>query len=169
MRGRRAICCYGLRWRPPFSKSHRPDHLPWHEIMTNAEVFKRALGLSAPELVGGDLDHAEAVGLFSHGSHLISPCDPGRSCSSERPKPICAAPASAKPSSRSAQKNRYEPLHLQTTPTAMPNTLSTRRSIGCCQAVSGFMAATTMTTVVVIPVVTMSARRRRTAIMSAPM
>jgi hypothetical protein len=36
-------------------------------------MFKRTLGLSAPELVGGHFDDAKAVGLFPHLRHGYSP------------------------------------------------------------------------------------------------
>src|SRR5262249_9878183 len=48
------------------------------------------------------------------------------------------------------QKNKNAPSHLQATPTAMPATVSARRSNGCCQAVCGSSAATMRTTAVVI-------------------
>ena len=41
------------------------DHLARNQILADAEVLKRALGLGAPELVRWDLDLAEAVGFFA--------------------------------------------------------------------------------------------------------
>ena len=49
------------------------DHLARNQILADAEMLERALGLSAPQLVGRHFDHAEAVGLFSHVGHGISP------------------------------------------------------------------------------------------------
>ena len=45
------------------------DHFARHQILADAEMLERALGLRAPQLVGGHLDHAEAVGFFSHLDH----------------------------------------------------------------------------------------------------
>ncbi len=45
------------------------DHLAWNQVLPDAEMFERTLGLSAPELVGGHFDDAETVGFFSHGGH----------------------------------------------------------------------------------------------------
>src|SRR5262245_12919590 len=36
-------------------------------------MLERALGLSAPQLVRGHLDHAQAVTFFSRVGHVISP------------------------------------------------------------------------------------------------
>ena len=47
----------------------RRNHLARNQILADAEVFKRALGLSAPEFVSGNLDLAKAVGfgaIFRH-------------------------------------------------------------------------------------------------------
>jgi hypothetical protein len=44
--------------------------------MANAEVFERALGLSAPEPIRGDLNNAKAIGLFSRNNHLTPPSSP---------------------------------------------------------------------------------------------
>lgn len=49
------------------------DHFPRNEVFPNAEVFERALGLRAPELVRRYLDRAEAVGFFSNVGHVSSP------------------------------------------------------------------------------------------------
>src|SRR5262245_40274809 len=46
----------------------RRDHLAGDQVLPDAEMLKRALGLSAPELVGGYFDDAEAVSLSSHVS-----------------------------------------------------------------------------------------------------
>ena len=45
--------------------------------MSDAEMFERALGLRAPELVRGNLDKPKTIGLLSHASHLISSHFPG--------------------------------------------------------------------------------------------
>src|SRR5215471_10813185 len=45
------------------------DHFAWNEVLPDAEMFKRSLGLSAPELVGGHFDDTEAVSLVSHVGH----------------------------------------------------------------------------------------------------
>src|SRR6516162_5851038 len=66
-----------------------------------------------------------------------------------------------------------ECLHIDRTIHAgqagIPTTVLTSRSNGCCQAVCGLIAATTITTAVVIPVVTMSSRRPNTALISVLM
>ena len=46
------------------------DHLSRDQIRADAEVLKRALGLGAPELVGGNIDFSEAVGFFSCVVHF---------------------------------------------------------------------------------------------------
>ena len=43
----------------------RGNHLTRNEIFADAEVLKRALGLSAPEPVGWDFDFAQRVFLYS--------------------------------------------------------------------------------------------------------
>ena len=45
------------------------DHLARNQILADAEMFERALGLRAPQLVGGNIDLAEAVGFFSSACH----------------------------------------------------------------------------------------------------
>src|SRR5208337_2816238 len=57
--------------------------------MADAEVFERALSLGAPQLVRGDLDHTEAVSLFSRGGHWTSPSARCRGFSFECAKPPC--------------------------------------------------------------------------------
>ena len=49
------------------------DHLAGNQILSDAEMLERALGLRAPELVGGNFDDAEAVRLFPHLRHGYSP------------------------------------------------------------------------------------------------
>src|SRR5262249_44934019 len=49
------------------------DHLAGNQILADAEMLERALGLRPPELVRRHLDDAEAVGLLSHAGHVISP------------------------------------------------------------------------------------------------
>src|SRR5580700_8282016 len=53
------------------------DHLTRNQIFSDAEMFERTLGLSAPEFVGGNFNDAEAVRLFPHLRHGYSPsfCD----------------------------------------------------------------------------------------------
>src|SRR5262249_61363614 len=41
------------------------NHLTRNEVLTDAEVFERALCLSAPQLVGGGIDFAETVGFLA--------------------------------------------------------------------------------------------------------
>src|SRR5208283_76116 len=65
------------------------NELSWNEIMADAEVFERALSLGAPQLVRGDLDHTEAVSLFSRGGHWTSPSARCRGFSFECAKPPC--------------------------------------------------------------------------------
>ena len=48
------------------------DHLAGHQVPADAEMFERTLGLRAPELVGRNVDLAEAVGFFANVWHLIS-------------------------------------------------------------------------------------------------
>src|ERR1700747_518069 len=45
--------------------SVRANHLPWNQIRADAEVFKRALGLSPPKPIGWYFDFAERVFLDS--------------------------------------------------------------------------------------------------------
>ena len=49
------------------------DHLARDQILANAEMLQRPLSLRSPELVGRDLDLAQAVGFlaeFGHSSRL---------------------------------------------------------------------------------------------------
>jgi hypothetical protein len=50
------------------------DHFARNQILADAEVLERALGLRAPQLVGRHLDDAEAVGLSSHAGHDFFSC-----------------------------------------------------------------------------------------------
>ena len=54
-----------------FQRGVGGDHLAWDQILANAEMLQRALGLGAPELVGGHLDHTETVALLSHLGHVL--------------------------------------------------------------------------------------------------
>ncbi len=45
------------------------DHLARHQVVTDAEILQRALGLRAPELVGGNVDLAETVGFLADIAH----------------------------------------------------------------------------------------------------
>ena len=49
------------------------DHLARDQILADTEVLQRALGLGAPQLVGRDIDLAQAVGLFAYFDHLVLP------------------------------------------------------------------------------------------------
>src|SRR5262249_34807686 len=49
------------------------DHLARHQVRTDAEVFQRALRLSAPQFVIWHFNNAEAVGLLSCLCHRSSP------------------------------------------------------------------------------------------------
>src|SRR5580658_8783010 len=49
----------------------RGYHLPRDQILADAKVLKRALGLGSPQFVGGNLDLAEAVtfgSIFRHNN-----------------------------------------------------------------------------------------------------
>src|SRR5262245_28138438 len=41
----------------------RLDHLARHQVLADAEILQRTLGLRSPELVGGNLHFSEAVGF----------------------------------------------------------------------------------------------------------
>src|SRR4029077_18377045 len=47
------------------------DHFAGNEVLPDAEVFERTLGLRAPELVGRDVYLAEAVRFLANCCHLI--------------------------------------------------------------------------------------------------
>src|SRR5580692_10517339 len=49
-------------------------HFPRNQILPDAKMFKRTLGLSAPELVSGDIDDTEAVTLFPYIVHGFLLC-----------------------------------------------------------------------------------------------
>ena len=46
------------------------DHVARRQILADAEMLERALGLRAPKLVGGDTDLAEGVGFYAEIAHL---------------------------------------------------------------------------------------------------
>src|SRR2546422_9509555 len=46
------------------------DHLTRNQVLADAEMLERALGLSAPELVLRHIHDAEAVCFFSHVGHI---------------------------------------------------------------------------------------------------
>ena len=48
------------------------DHLARHQILADREIVQRALGLGAPQLVGGHLDFAHRVGFLAHRHDLGS-------------------------------------------------------------------------------------------------
>jgi hypothetical protein len=56
-----------------FQRCVRRDHLAWDQILADAEMLKRALRLRAPQLVCGNLNHAETIRLSSHVRHRLSP------------------------------------------------------------------------------------------------
>src|SRR6516165_6258378 len=49
------------------------DHFARDQIPADAKMLERALGLSAPQLVRGHLNHTKAVTFFSRVGHVISP------------------------------------------------------------------------------------------------
>ena len=49
------------------------DHLARDQILADTEVLERALSLGTPQLVGRDVDHAEAICFLPGGGHMISP------------------------------------------------------------------------------------------------
>src|ERR1700730_3639980 len=46
------------------------DHVARRQILADAEMLKRTLGLRAPKLVGGNTDLAEGVGFYAKIAHL---------------------------------------------------------------------------------------------------
>ena len=52
-----------------FQRGVGSDHLARDQILTDAKMLKRALGLSAPQLVGGYLDLAQAVAFLAKFGH----------------------------------------------------------------------------------------------------
>src|SRR5437763_47432 len=42
------------------------DHLPRDQILADAKVLEGTLGLRAPQLVGGNVDFAQAVGFLAN-------------------------------------------------------------------------------------------------------
>src|SRR5262245_50187969 len=50
------------------------DHLTGDQILADAEMLERPLGLRSPQLVRSYLDHAEAVSLLSEIDHALFPC-----------------------------------------------------------------------------------------------
>ncbi len=49
------------------------DHLARNQVLADAEVLERPLGLRAPQLVRRHFHYTEAVGFFSHGGHVALP------------------------------------------------------------------------------------------------
>ena len=47
------------------------DHVARRQILADAEMLERALGLRAPKLVGGDPDLAEGVGFYAKIAHRL--------------------------------------------------------------------------------------------------
>src|SRR3984893_13458151 len=50
------------------------DHFARYQILADAEMLKRTLSLRAPELVGRDVDLAEAVHLVVHVAYQAPTC-----------------------------------------------------------------------------------------------
>ena len=48
------------------------DHLARDQVLADAEVLERALGLGAPQLVGGNGHFAEAVGFLAYVGHELT-------------------------------------------------------------------------------------------------
>ena len=46
------------------------DHLPRDQVLADAEMLQRALRLRPPQLVGGHLHHAQAVGFSTNFGHV---------------------------------------------------------------------------------------------------
>src|SRR5262249_12606810 len=46
------------------------DHLARDQVLADTEVLEGPLGLRAPQLVGGNFNHAETISLFSHAGHF---------------------------------------------------------------------------------------------------
>ena len=51
------------------------DHLAGYEIMADAEVLERTLGLCSPQLVGGNFNQAEDIGFLSSWRPSFTPVD----------------------------------------------------------------------------------------------
>src|SRR6516165_5734987 len=51
------------------------DHLPWNQILADAEMFERALRLRPPKLVTRNPDCTQAVTFCSKVDHRSSPPD----------------------------------------------------------------------------------------------
>jgi len=49
------------------------DHLTRNQVLADAEMLERALGLSTPQLIGRHFNHSEAICLSSHVGHLFLP------------------------------------------------------------------------------------------------
>src|ERR1039458_5243571 len=49
------------------------DHFAGDQVPADVEMLKRTLSFSAPQFVRGHFNRTEAVGLFSHGEHVITP------------------------------------------------------------------------------------------------
>jgi hypothetical protein len=60
--------------RRPLQDRIGVDHLARDQVVADAEMFQRALGLRAPELVRRDLDFAQAVGFDPHVRHADLSC-----------------------------------------------------------------------------------------------
>ena len=45
------------------------DHFGWNQLLADAEVFQRPLGLGSPQPVCRNGDRAEAVGFVAHVRH----------------------------------------------------------------------------------------------------
>src|SRR5216684_824958 len=49
------------------------DHLARNQVLADAEMLERPLGLSAPQLVRRHFDYTEAIRFFSHVGHVAIP------------------------------------------------------------------------------------------------
>ena len=65
------------------------DHLARHQVVADAEMLQRALRLRPPQLVGGNLDRAEAVGFPANFDHRTGPPIPiQRGANDARPENV---------------------------------------------------------------------------------
>src|ERR1700681_2941292 len=82
--------------RRPLQDGVGRNHLPRDQILADAEMLQRSLGLRAPQLVGRNLDCAQAVEFganFGHPSLLMLG---NQVCTTTRPSQPIATPDSAR-------------------------------------------------------------------------
>src|SRR5712671_4513463 len=72
-KGLRLISASHRRRQAPARDGIGRNHLAGDQILADAEVLERALGLGPPELVGRNVDLAETVGFRTNVTHRISP------------------------------------------------------------------------------------------------